>query len=335
MLLDWYEITPDQFDFYGMNAEYFRMDPEIAGAISAGMRPLAVFPAGGRVRFKTNADSICLKCDTEGVRYGIGFDLYRLENGQEIFLSALRAGTLITDGHFESRIESLPGTMTTYTLNFPTFGRVDHVEIGLTSGAELLPGDPYVNEKPVVYYGSSITQGAFASSPGMTYEAQISQRYNLHYVNLGFSGFAKGEPAMAEYVARMEMSAFVMDYDHNAYEPGSLEKTHQPFFRTVREKHPDLPILILTRPDYLNNAKNNDDRTALIRKTYEDARAAGDKNVAFLDGKTFYNGPSYHSCSRDGCHPNDLGFFRMAQKIGPVIASMLGLPERQHDEIEF
>lgn len=65
------------------------------------------------------------------------------------------------------------------------------------------------------------------------------------------------------------------------------------------------------------------ERRQVIRRTYENAVNAGDKNVYFLDGETFYGDTDRHCCSIDGIHPNDLGFYRMAQMIEPKIREIL------------
>ncbi|MBQ4043418.1 MAG: hypothetical protein IJD06_05410, partial [Clostridia bacterium] len=49
----------------------------------------------------------------------------------------------------------------------------------------------------------------------------------------------------------------------------------------------------------------------------------GDKNVYFIDGETLFEGEFRDSCTVDGSHPNDLGFFRMAMVIGEVVGRLL------------
>ena len=56
---------------------------------------------------------------------------------------------------------------------------------------------------------------------------------------------------------------------------------------------------------------------------YENAVAAGDTLVRFLDGETFYGDVDRELCSIDGVHPNDLGFYRMAAAIRPVLEELL------------
>jgi hypothetical protein len=60
-----------------------------------------------------------------------------------------------------------------------------------------------------------------------------------------------------------------------------------------------------------------------VRKTYENAVNRGDKNVYFLDGETFYGDLDRDLCTVDGIHPNDLGFYRMATAIKPLLVLLL------------
>ena len=55
----------------------------------------------------------------------------------------------------------------------------------------------------------------------------------------------------------------------------------------------------------------------VIRTTYENAKAAGDRNVYLLEGRELMA-----LCGEDGlidaCHPNDLGFAAMAKALGDL-----------------
>ena len=145
----------------------------------------------------------------------------------------------------------------------------------------------------------------------------------MDYINFGFSGSAKGETEMAEYIASLPMSVFVLDYDHNAPDEKFLENTHERFFKTVREKNPYLPIIIMTMPDYMYDEASCEKRTAVIRKTYENAIENGDKNVYFIDGKAFFGDDDVFACTVDKIHPNDLGCYRMAKVIEKTLSPLI------------
>jgi len=120
---------------------------------------------------------------------------------------------------------------------------------------------------------------------------------------------------MADIICRRDFAAFIYDYDHNAPDAAHLEKTHERFFRRIRSAHPDMPVIIMTKPDFDPDPEVNAARREIIRRTYTKAVAAGDKHVYFLDGEQFFGLLGRDMCTVDGCHPNDLGFFRMAEQV--------------------
>lgn len=307
-----------------------RLPENVAEATSAGVADLQQCTAGGRIRFRTNSARIAIAAQIPGVRLrphltllsGAGFDLYETTGGACVFVHAYKPST--------DRFDAIVGKVTLgerkmreLTLNLPLYGKVTTLEIGLDDDAELLPPQPYAVEKPVVFYGSSITQGACASRPGMCYEAWISRRLDCDYINLGFAGNCKGEPAIVQYMAGLEMSAFVCDYDHNAPTSAHLRATHEPIYRAVRASHPDIPILLLTKPDYRFGSDDSDDRREIVMDTYRKGRAAGDRNLYFIDGASLFAGADRAECTVDGCHPNDLGFYRMADAVGTALKAAL------------
>jgi hypothetical protein len=201
------------------------------------------------------------------------------------------------------------------TLNFPLYNDVTSLVIALDEDAQVLPGDEYTHKKPVVYLGSSITQGGCASRPGNTYESIVSQRMNIDHVNLGFSGSGKGEKIMAGYIAKLDMSAFVMDYDHNSPSVEHLTETHYDFYKTIRNTNPTLPIIIMSKSDFSAGYPTNVSRRSVIFDTYRKAVLEGDKKVYFIDGESVFRGPYENVCTVDGTHPNDMGFALMADAV--------------------
>ena len=211
-----------------------------------------------------------------------------------------------------------------WIIDFPLYGGVENVEIGLKEGSVLLEPKPHKVPHPVLFYGSSITQGGCASRPGNAYTSMLCRTLDAEQINLGFSGSGKGEPAVAEAIASLDLAAFVLDYDHNAPDAEHLKKTHEQFFRIVRKAHPDLPILILSKCNFWGGAVDRK-RRDIIRATYEHAVAEGDRKVRFIDGEILFGtDPVERSwCTVDRCHPNDLGFFRMYQAVLPVLKEVL------------
>ncbi len=303
---------------------------------NAGIMHHAQQSSGGAVRFRTDSGRIAVKAFLYNVDHmsntdyvtSAGFDLYRGRNP-----TAIHVGTAVpVPGKFEveCRITASgqPGKMYDWTLNLPNYGNVSSLEIGFAPEAAVEPPVPHT-AKPVLFYGSSITQGASASRPGLSYSARLCRALDAEQINLGFSGSARGEPAIAKLIASLDLSAFVMDYDHNAPTPEHLLNTHEPFFRIIREAKPELPVIMLSRPDFWSYDPGSDThvlcvrRRSAVRATYERAISAGDRHVYFVDGESLFGEEDRCECSVDGCHPNDLGFQRMYKTVLPVLRRAL------------
>lgn len=326
--LKFYNADSDAFRIYGVKKDrgyYRRMPEEIAKQVSPGVHALSTNTAGGRIRFITDSPFVAINtkypavCRMDHMAYtGIhGFDMYLNTKYAGTFRPKTNSDQLDAILNHPTEAEQIT------TINMPLYNNVTELFIGLHEDAKILPAPDYSVERPVVFYGSSITQGGCASRPGTCYQNFLSRKFDFNYINLGFSGNAKGEQAMAEYIASLDMSVFVYDYDHNAPTDEHYAKTHEPMFRKIREAHPDLPILIVTRPQYrLTNIVKN--RQEIAMRTYENALADGDKNVYFIPGNKLIRDEIGLDCNVDGCHPTDLGFFSMASAMESAFEKMLG-----------
>ncbi len=340
-----YDTRKPPFKIYGLYkpTEVFpftRMPADIAATVNPGVKYLTFNTAGGRVRFSTDSPYIVIKAVMPKVTPmqhmpltgTSAFDLYEdFEDGsRSVFVKNFAPPAGMKDG-YESKIQLESQKLRHFTVNFPLYNPLDSLYIGIKDGSVLTDGLPYADIPPVVYYGSSITQGGCASRPGNCYQGMIHNAINADYINLGFSGNGKGEMTMVEYLASLDMSAFVCDYDHNSPDPEHLEATHERLVCSVRCAHPTTPIIMLTRPDfcqYHNRTKSIEQSTKrreIVFATYEKMRSAGDENVYFIDGETFFEGDFKEHCTVDGCHPNDLGFHYMAKAILPVLKKVLNM----------
>lgn len=201
---------------------------------------------------------------------------------------------------------------------------MESMEILVDESAKVEPPTPYRIEKPIVFYGSSITAGGAASRAGNSYISLLSRWLDADVLNFGFAGNARGELPMAEYLKNIEMSVFVYDYDHNAQSPEELRQTHKPFFDVIRKHNPELPIIMLTRPCGDLNPEDTAARREVVYDTYRQAVEAGDRKVWYINGRTLLGEEDRHACTVDLIHPNDLGFMRMAKRILPVLREALG-----------
>ena len=331
--LEFYDYKSDKFSVFGFCDFYntkkpLRMPDDIAKAVNVGVDGANPLNAGGRICFKTNSTKIAIIAQVNayhGVNFtGIalsGFDLNIKENGKFHRRKIFRPKDDISLPY--SGLAKLVEGDKEILIHMPNYGAVESLEIGVEKGCYLEPLNPYRQDiKPILYYGSSITQGGCASVPGNAYENIIGVRTNVDFINLGFSGWAKGEAKMAEYIAKQDISLFVFDYDHNAGVE-QYRETHYPFYKTIRDANPNLPILVVTRPDVEQVPSETDVRISIAKETVERAKAEGDKNIYFINGYDLFGPEDVDLCTVDGCHPNDLGFYRMANVIGAKIKEIL------------
>ena len=324
--LEWYDVREQPFSLHGVFYDeqfgrFLRLPHSVTSAVSDRLVELGTRTAGGRVRFVTDSPYIAIKADigSHGTMPHmcligqIGFDMYRDNIFCSIFKPPADCGTEYSAG------VSLSGGLHEYSVNFPLYGGVKKLEIAVKKGSVLKAASPYTYEKPIVFYGSSITEGACASRPGTCYTAMLARRFDADHINLGFSGQAKGEQIMAEYIAGLDMGIFVLDYDHNVHDAQQLEATHKPFYDTVRRHNPNLPIVMISAPDLPFHRADFEPRREVVRQSYLRAVAEGDKNVYYVDGGRLIEGPDWDSCIVDTTHPNDLGYFRMCDGIAPTI----------------
>lgn len=332
-----YDITEKPLKIYGLAVA----DSEKRQFFKLSEEALERFPqygylgrraAGGRVRFQTDAKKLYVKMTLAGTKEDIniplsgsaGADIY-LGKGTEAAYLGYIAPKIHTEGEITvEKTFDLTGEEVLVTINLPRNDHLLGMQIGIEERAKLWETPAYTVEKPIVFYGSSITEGGCAPRPGNAYTSIVSRWLDADYRNMGFSGSARGEEDFAEYLAGFpEMSLFVMDYDHNSPSPEHLAETHAPFFEIIRKAHPDVPVLFLSRPDTDAEPEDSIRRRDVVCATYEAAKRRGDEKVWFVDGHELFGKIGRSECTVDGCHPNTLGFLRMAERIYPVMQEML------------
>ncbi len=332
-----YDVREEPFMVYGLydmksGGKFRRID-------NPAEEGLHMHTAGGRIRFKTDSDYIALWVKQKNY-YDMahitaigrsGFDMYVRENEEYRYAASFppnsdscsyNAEEIREKGHYVSVRTFSSKKMRDITLNMPLYNGIDEMYIILNDNANVEKAPDYKYTVPIVFYGSSITQGGCASRPGMCYTNIISRHLDADIINLGFSGSAKGEDSMAHYIANLDMSVFVYDYDHNAPDAEHLKSTHERFFKIIREKHPKLPVIMVSRPKkYLSDEEIR--RKHIIFDTYKKAFDSGDRNVYFVDGSEMFGVFGGEEFTVDGAHPTDLGFFRMAEVIGSKIKEVI------------
>jgi len=252
------------------------------------------------------------------------------ENGFDLYVNQQHLGSAWPDAAGRISKEWRVGperTMRENTLYLPLYKPVTLSEVTLEAGARLEPATPYAIRKPVVYYGSSITQGGCASNPGGSCQALLERRLNADFVNLGFSGNGMGEPALAEAITELDPSCIVLDFWGN---PSAKEYAAAlpAFVDILRRKLPRLPVVV-TSPFYFpaeaasaEVAREQRAKRETARRFVQQRRRSGDRRILFADGLKMLN-PGQSVGLVDGVHCNSLGFYFNADGLEPALRKAL------------
>lgn len=282
---------------------------------------------GARAAFRTDSENIKIEMKLKTLEHDVGMSRFACSSAA---VYTGRDDSLTYRGLAVPGFDDMKGDISFTKSNitedvmifFPRNEIVENICITLDDGCEILPPTPYKYEKPVIFFGSSITEGGHAALVTNSYTALLSRWLDFDYYNFGLSGSCLGQTAIAEYICSLNPSVLVYDYDHNAPNAEYLKNTHEPFFMYIRNKMPDLPVIFMTAVNY-DHMPQADERRKIIKTTYDNAKNNGDKNVYFIDGKDFFGEEERQFCTTDTVHPNDYGFHKMAQVIEPVLKEAL------------
>jgi len=300
---------------------------------------LAQCPSGARIRFRTDSSILSIRLEYSSApnmanmhAFGqTGVDAY-VDGAYMVSAIAdsnARAGKVYEPILFDfSRQQRIEREITLY---LPLYKPVKVLGIGVDENAKLSKAKSFTAAKPVVFYGTSITQGGCASRPGMSYEAILGRQLDLDFVNLGFSGNGLGEPELARTVSEIDASCYVLDFGANHKSFDAMQEVYAPFLDTVRRAHPGTPIVVMT-PLYTSREKRIaalgadwPARRKFVERLVHERQQAGDEKLFIVDGAKLL-GENPDDCLVDGGHPNDLGFYRMAENLVPTFRNALGLP---------
>lgn len=336
-----YNAEHAPFRIHGLYAQkedglFARMPKEIAERTSKKVGLLYTNTAGARLRFATDSRTVALGAIYPPMIFpsersvalsgasACCFDLYVDGKHCQILspTTLIQRGSVVSfelsDGRYEAFVTFEEKRMRQITLCFPSFVNVSELFVGLDQQADLTEAAPYVNELPVVFYGSSITQGACASRSGNTYPNILSRQFSFDYVNLGFAGACKAEAPIIDYLCQLPMELLVYDYDHNTPSAEYLKETHLPNLRKLREAHPTIPIILLSKPNQHNGKEEALRRMRIIEESYETLRKESAAPVHFLNGQEIFESRDREMMTIDNTHPTDLGFYCMAEALSKV-----------------
>lgn len=336
--LDARHLNMEGMGWEATKTPYDRLPAKAEGVVRKPVWNLSRDSAGLCVRFVTDASAIharwVLRSSSLAMNHmpatGVsGLDLYaKGSDGRWRWMAVARPTEFPTNT--VCMVSGLASEAREYILYLPLYNGVSRLEVGIpASGAfwQIGSREPG-NRKPIVFYGTSITQGGCASRPGMVHTAILGRRLDYPVINLGFSGNGKMEPELAGLLAELDPCVYVLDCLPNMN--GAMVKERvEPFVRTLRDAHPSTPILLVEDRSYSDavfvsgrRAHNAANRAAL-REAYTRLEAAGVKHLHYLTGANLLGDDTDNEATVDGSHPTDLGFMRQARAFQEALEPIL------------
>ena len=308
---------------------YDRLPANVTTNVNRGVRAMKHHTSGMLFRFRTDSKKLSVKW----VPYNTGLSMDHMPatgmSGIDVYRFDEQAGAwrYLCTGRIRDGVKGAslqvpwrPGEAC--IVNLPLYNGVKSFELGIDPEAKVEALGPRKSgvDKPVVFYGTSITHGGCCSRPGLAFVNLVGRHLDVPVVGLGFSGSGKMEFEMSEHLARIDASCYVLDCLWNMNDK-LVADNYEPFIRNLRAKRPDVPIVMAEACDVFCREPGGKDR--IMKALYEKLLAEGWANLVYLPKDGMYSGDTEGTV--DGCHPNDLGMMSMAEAFGGAVRAALKL----------
>ena len=274
--------------------------------------------AGVSISFRTNSSELSVKWTIKSdfsmnhmTAVGIkGIDLYYKENGRWNYLSS---GIPSGKRNKASLFKGLSVKTRECRLHLPLYESVTSLQIGINEASffEIIMD----KDLPIVFYGTSITQGGCASRPGIAHTNAISRILGFECINLGFSGNGHMEVSLGAIIAKIKAKLIVIECMANV-DIETIRKNTIPLIQAIRKTRQDkVPGIVFIEEAITNNRNPNQKYLQSIHKKNKElkeqvkiAERSGHNGVYIISQVGLIDKDT--EATVDGTHYNDLGFER-------------------------
>ncbi len=313
-------------------APFDRLPAKVEKEVRAPVWSLSRHSAGLCARFVTDAQTIRATWTLTSARLAMPHMPATGVSGLDLYVKTDKGWRWLSVGFPRAQknqvtlIRGLPEGEREYLVYLPLYNGVSEVKIGVPKGKKLTPAPARKNSKPIVFYGTSITQGGCASRPGMVHTAILGRKLNYPVVNLGFSGNGRMELIIGKLMAEIDAAVYVIDCLPNMT-AADVSKRTVPLVKLLRKARPKTPILLVEDRTYSNaflipskKQRNVQSRKAL-KKAYQTLIKEKVEHLHYLEGEGLLGEDNEGTV--DSSHPTDLGFLRQADVFEKALKPLL------------
>jgi len=240
---------------------------------------------------------------------------------------------------------------------FPLYNGVTSFRIGVPAGEHLGPCSNGcklgLDRQPIVWYGTSITQGACASKPGDAYTNAVARALRWPVANFGFSGNCFYEPEVMDFLLQIDAPIYIVDCNPN-FHPDFDRVYHRArnLLLRMQAARPNAFIVLATATPLAGSTWGNNgpmwldpqaqqnyhNASAAVFQVYKDMMQADQASrIRVVDGSQIYTQPAddtaQWSMTVTGAHPTSLGMERFTRFWTPVLRDLLSFLPQPRTEL--
>jgi len=307
---------------------YERLPAKVKGIVREPVWKLGKCSAGISIHFSSDTSSLSVRWDgfnamSHMTAVGVsGLDLYVRHQGKWRWLAVARPRSELNEMEL---FADIPVQVRDYMLYLPLYNPIHEIELGIP-GAFEIKASPARKKKPIVFYGTSITQGGCASRPGMCYSAILGRWLENPVINLGFSGNGIMEPEVIDLLCELDPAVYLLDNMPNM-EESAVNEREESAIRKLRKAHPETPLVLVDSMLYCDAFLKQDRMNRYLlsnaaqQTIYEKLVGEGMKNLYHVkDGELI---GTDGEATVDGAHFTDLGYLRFSEKMEGLLKKLV------------
>lgn len=330
----WYDLLHLGLEGQGwpdVKEAYDRLPARAEGVVRDAVWSLSRHSAGLCARFVTDSQKISARWCLRNANLAMPHMPATGVSGLDLYARTEEGWRWVANGRPNAATNELvllpngPDGFQEYLLYLPLYNGVEKVELGIEPG-KTLGKAPNRAKKPIIFYGTSITQGGCASRPGMAHPAIIGRWLDAPVINLGFSGNGKMDPEIGDLLVEVDPSVYIIDCCPNMDAELIAERT-APLVKKLREARPKTPILLVESIEHQRGwfhertRKGSESKNEALRTAYRGLIEEGVPGLHYLGYEKLLGFDSEGTV--DGVHPTDLGFRRLAEAFEPVLRPLV------------